>query len=826
MRLAIPAFLKSPSSRQKPIEGLMPGSFDPDRSFYRQSIWMVFATVVANVFSFSVNLVAPWMTLAEYGLMSTLLQAVALMMIPAMGLQAVFAIEAASTETLQENDHLARNAVAGFLFTGLIWLAFAAMASHFRADISQRLAISRAAALWVTVCIGLLQLWLPIMMGLLQGRQNFLWFGWAVIANGAGRFFAVVFLVVVLGGQAAGGMTGILLGMSFAFVVCAWHTRDIWLRMPSGFQWRAWLGRVLPLTLGLGPLQFMMSADMLFARSRFEVSQTGLYAIAGVFARGLVILTGPIVAVMFPKVVSSFRDAVPSNELGRALKATTILAGALAVAFSVGAWATPNLLEFLTSGSSPLAYGHRAALLQHAGSLLFISGLIPWFVWSMLPLALSNVLVAYLIARKHYWYTAGLGLIAVAYVLALGASNGSMIGFIKIIGFFNLLYCLLSATAAFPQIWDKPGILGLLRQPGGRFRMFREPKKFPVPSTQVPGAHESLSISESTSPSHSCPICALCSASLIYQGYPGYEERTFFDIYQCMACDTRFIDTTRARLDIYDSIYSTEGIIGYDRYSRYVVQVLEKNNPLHFLASQEAGYYVLYEYLRNKSNLRILDVGCGYGYLTYAMRQQGFEAFGLDVSEAALNIAQDQFGNFFYHADIQTFAEKQTQRYDLIVALELIEHITDPLTFINTLLQLLAPGGVLLLTTPNRDFYGKDAIWHTDLPPVHTMWFGRKGAATLAARTGCGFRIKVLTDWYPKNENKLAKYLGCRRKFLPMPVLTCKGVPAAGAHQKRSRIREVANWALHECGLVRVPCNAFYNRFLQVDETLAWWLWK
>jgi len=57
---------------------------------------MVLATGVSHAFSFAVNFVAPWMPMAEYGLMATLVQASGLMMIPAMGLQAVFAQEAAS----------------------------------------------------------------------------------------------------------------------------------------------------------------------------------------------------------------------------------------------------------------------------------------------------------------------------------------------------------------------------------------------------------------------------------------------------------------------------------------------------------------------------------------------------------------------------------------------------------------------------------------------------------------------------------------------------------------------------------------------------------
>jgi SAM-dependent methyltransferase/O-antigen/teichoic acid export membrane protein len=802
----------------------MPEIIDTDRSFYHQSIWMVFAAVVASVFSFGVNMVAPWMTMAEYGLMATLLQSATLMMIPAMGLQAVFAMQGASSDSLQESEDLAKDAMAGILLTSLLWIVLAALSFRFRADIYRSLDISSAPALWVTVCLGLPQLWLPILMGILQGRQNFRWLGWAMIANGVGRFSGVVFIVLILGGQATGGMIGILLGTACAFTICTWHTRDIWIRRFSGFQWQSWLGRILPLTFGLGSVQYMMSVDMIFARTRFESSQTGLYAVAGVFARGLVILTGPIVAVMFPKVVSSLKRAIPTKAFGNALKLAAMLAGTAAVICTIGAWITPGLLAYLTEPDSVLSAVHRAALAQHTGSLSFIADLIPWFVWSMLPLALANVMVAYVVARRLYRHIAGLGLVACFYTLTLSIFSGSMTGFIRIIGFFNLLFLLLSAAVACPSFPYKQKIFGLLSNMQARFKLFR---KRPRPS--VAGSQQPEALASTPAPCTSCPICPICASpatSMIQRDHPGYMTGTFFNIYRCLECDTHFIDPMRIQPNVYDLIYSTDGIIGYDRYIRYFSQVLKEKNPLRFLASKEAGYYVLYEHLRDKSKLRILDVGCGYGYLTYALRQQGFEAFGLDVSEAALNIAQARFGNYFHHSDIKTFAAVQSQPYDLIVALELIEHLADPVPCLNTLLQLLSPGGILLLTTPNRDYYGVNAVWHTELPPVHTMWLCEKSVLALAARAGCGLYMKTLIDWYPEKENKLAKYLGSRMEIVRTPALTDGMHPALGADHSDNKIRKIANWTLHEVSLIRVPCNFLHNRFLQVDDTLAWLLWN
>jgi 2-polyprenyl-3-methyl-5-hydroxy-6-metoxy-1,4-benzoquinol methylase/O-antigen/teichoic acid export membrane protein len=765
---------------------VIPRRFNFDQRFYHQSIWMIFATSLATVLSFSINLVAPWMSMAEYGLLATLIQAATLMMIPAMGLQAVFAMEAAACDSTHEFEQLAQSTIAGSLITGVIWFAIAALAFYFRHYISLRLSIANPASLWMTIVLGLPQLWLPIFAGLLQGRQNFLWLGWSLIANGAGRFCSVIFIVVVLGGQAAGAMTGLLIGTSAALAICIWQTRTMWFHRLTNFRWRSWTGQVLPLTLGLGACQSMMSVDMIFARSTFEVSQTGLYAAAGVIARGIVILTGPIVAVMFPKVVSSLKKGTPIDALSKALKAAAVLGVGLASVCTAVAWAAPHFYPILTRGSWPLSGSFRATLLQHRESVLFIARLVPWFVWSMLPLAIANILVAYLVARRFYWHVAGLGLVAAAYVLSLSMFSGSMVSFIKMIGAFNLLFCLAAATAVLVK------------------------------------AMKTRQISEQSFPSHNCPICSSESAVLFHQNHPGYEQGILFDIYRCPKCDTRFIDTVNLQIDLYDSIYSKPVVAGYDRYARYAVQVLRAKNPLSFLASREPGCHMLYQHLHNKRVGTILDAGCGQGYLVHALRRCGFEAFGVDVSKTAVNAAREKFGDYFFASDIGAFAESHTRRYDAILAFELIEHLKDPLNCLNLLLRLLGPEGVLLLTTPNRDYYRKDAVWHTELPPVHTVWLGRKGIVALAARTGCAYRMTNLADFYPKTENKFAKYLGCRRKFYPMPVnigsATSSKYPIG---TDRSGLRKAANWILHGFPPLRFAGNLLYNSLIRVDDTLA-----
>jgi len=371
-------------------------------AFFRQSGWMMIATVLGGAFMYAVHAVAgkPLQAKGEYGVFFTLLQVFNLMQIPAIGLQTIFAQQTvmACTEGSRRQLTAAIRAVA--LATLLIWLVMGGVIFGLRGQLIVLWKISNPAALGVTAVIGLCSMWLPINLGVLQGRQNFLWLGWVAILNGVGRFVSITVIVLLLGGCAAGAMTGALLGMLTAMGIAFWQARDVWLGPQAPFDWRVWLARVLPLTLGLGASVFMMSADTIVVQSLFDRTDTGFYNAAGMIGRALVFLTAPLMTVMFPKVARSAMHAEKSNVLVQALAATALLGGLAAL----GCTLLPTL---------PLRLVYRDP------SFLQIAPLVPWFAWCMLPLTLANVLINSLLARMHYRAVPWLVLVAAAYGLTL-----------------------------------------------------------------------------------------------------------------------------------------------------------------------------------------------------------------------------------------------------------------------------------------------------------------------------------------------------------------------------------------------------------------------
>ena len=106
------------------------------------------------------------------------------MSIPGNGLQTVFAQQAAAAVD-ETHERQLRGTVRTVLgATALIWLLSVGVILGFRQQIIAGLGISNPSALTITLVAGLPIIWSPILGGLLQGRQNFLWLGWTGILAG------------------------------------------------------------------------------------------------------------------------------------------------------------------------------------------------------------------------------------------------------------------------------------------------------------------------------------------------------------------------------------------------------------------------------------------------------------------------------------------------------------------------------------------------------------------------------------------------------------------------------------------------------------------
>jgi 2-polyprenyl-6-hydroxyphenyl methylase/3-demethylubiquinone-9 3-methyltransferase len=112
------------------------------------------------------------------------------------------------------------------------------------------------------------------------------------------------------------------------------------------------------------------------------------------------------------------------------------------------------------------------------------------------------------------------------------------------------------------------------------------------------------------------------------------------------------------------------------------------------------------------ARLRVLDLGCGAGLASEALAASGHHVLGVDASAEAIAAAEvhqaagaargTAFGSLSYRCGSAETLVQEGQQFDAVIALEIIEHVSDPAEFLVLLARLLAPGGVIVISTLNR----------------------------------------------------------------------------------------------------------------------------
>lgn len=105
--------------------------------------------------------------------------------------------------------------------------------------------------------------------------------------------------------------------------------------------------------------------------------------------------------------------------------------------------------------------------------------------------------------------------------------------------------------------------------------------------------------------------------------------------------------------------------------------------------------------------LRLLDIGCGGGLLCEPMSRLGFQVTGVDASErnigtAAAHAAEQGLSIDYRSSTAEALLAGGEPPFDLILNMEVIEHVADPGEYLRTCARLLAPGGLMIVATLNR----------------------------------------------------------------------------------------------------------------------------
>lgn len=141
-----------------------------------------------------------------------------------------------------------------------------------------------------------------------------------------------------------------------------------------------------------------------------------------------------------------------------------------------------------------------------------------------------------------------------------------------------------------------------------------------------------------------------------------------------------------------------------------------KFKPLHMLNPCRLDYIctqIAAEYDRDLKDkrpfegLRLLDIGCGGGLLSEPMARLGAEVVGADAAARNIPVAQihaEQMGlDIDYRNTTAEALAEAGERFDVVLNMEVVEHVADPLAYLTACRDLLKPGGLQVCSTINRN---------------------------------------------------------------------------------------------------------------------------
>jgi SAM-dependent methyltransferase len=139
---------------------------------------------------------------------------------------------------------------------------------------------------------------------------------------------------------------------------------------------------------------------------------------------------------------------------------------------------------------------------------------------------------------------------------------------------------------------------------------------------------------------------------------------------------------------------------------------------------------------KHKPSGKLLDLGCACGFMIEAALEAGYDAYGVEFSEEAINAAAPAIRERIRQGDIN---QVPAGEFDVITAFDILEHTQDPLVSLRQWATLLKPGGLLVVTSPDTDSMFRKVMrsrWPMLQPLQHTFMFSGSGMNDVLSRAG------------------------------------------------------------------------------------------
>lgn len=252
--------------------------------------------------------------------------------------------------------------------------------------------------------------------------------------------------------------------------------------------------------------------------------------------------------------------------------------------------------------------------------------------------------------------------------------------------------------------------------------------------------------------------CLICGGELkvvenVYDdryGFPGE-----FQLQHCKDCGHKSLNahfSSKALSQLYTDYYPRSS------YS------LEEHRPYF----ERSGFKAWFDGVKFSAfrwipkNVRILDIGCGFGETLGYHKSRGCDVYGVEADENIQRVSE-KFG-YKIHIGLFDPADFPPQYFDYVTLDQVIEHVADPEIVLSGIARVLKSSGKVVISTPNANGWGANVFgrkwinWHA---PYHLQFFSKQSIKIVAQKAGLILeQAKTITnsDWLFLQWNHMLMY--------------------------------------------------------------------
>jgi 2-polyprenyl-3-methyl-5-hydroxy-6-metoxy-1,4-benzoquinol methylase len=211
--------------------------------------------------------------------------------------------------------------------------------------------------------------------------------------------------------------------------------------------------------------------------------------------------------------------------------------------------------------------------------------------------------------------------------------------------------------------------------------------------------------------------CYLCKAPLRI-----LFNKNNYEVYHCDQCELEQTDLKQSYDEFLVKQYSKEYFTGDESKNAYT----DYKNSKPLIVKNMQKY--LTEIKKIKPEGKLLDIGCALGFFVEMANKAGFDSYGIDPSEYAIDEAKLTLGNKVQKGTLNTVDFKE-ETFDVITMLDVFEHLNDPEKELHSIYRLLKKDGLLLIATGDTGSLLPKIMgrkWTFYNPPQHLFFFNQK----------------------------------------------------------------------------------------------------